>query len=85
MSQIIHLSQARPKAMLERLKRLTGLEFETFPESLLDAGPVTGGDPAGQCGDEPDYPSGGQKKAGPEGRRQAHGQQTRQEPGRHRV
>ncbi|MDF1822470.1 MAG: hypothetical protein P1U64_12885 [Alcanivoracaceae bacterium] len=45
MSQIIHMAQARPDAMLTRLKRLTGLDFDQVPESLLPAGPVTGGQP----------------------------------------
>lgn len=35
MGKVISLHKAAPRAALERLNRLTGLDFERIPESLL--------------------------------------------------
>lgn len=35
MGQIIHLAEVAPQTALERINRLTGLEFSRWPESLL--------------------------------------------------
>ncbi|KGD63675.1 hypothetical protein Y5S_03098 [Alcanivorax nanhaiticus] len=42
MSKILTLSKLRPDTALENLNRLTGLDFQQWPESLLDA-PVSCG------------------------------------------
>lgn len=36
MGQIIKIKDAVPESALERLNRLTGLEFDQWPESILD-------------------------------------------------
>ena len=36
MGKVIKVKDAAPQAALERLNRLTGLEFDQWPESLLD-------------------------------------------------
>jgi len=36
MSKILRLRKLRPKAALENLNRLTGLDFQTLPESLVN-------------------------------------------------
>lgn len=38
MAKVVSLKERRPKQALERLNRLTGLDFRHWPESLLDAG-----------------------------------------------
>lgn len=35
MAEVIALKRRRPEAALERLNRLTGLDFSEWPESLL--------------------------------------------------
>lgn len=40
MSRILKLSTLRPDEALENLNRLTGLDFQHWPESLLE-GPVS--------------------------------------------
>lgn len=35
MGQVISMAQAAPNAALEQINRLTGLEFDCWPESLL--------------------------------------------------
>jgi hypothetical protein len=35
MGQIIHIADVAPQTALERINRLTGLEFSQWPESLL--------------------------------------------------
>lgn len=35
MGKVISLHKAAPRAALERLNRLTGLEFDRLPESLV--------------------------------------------------
>ncbi|MBQ0752646.1 MAG: hypothetical protein KBT87_08940 [Gammaproteobacteria bacterium] len=37
MGQIIQLAEVAPKTALERINRLTGLDFDRCPESLLCA------------------------------------------------
>lgn len=34
-AKVIDFNQAKPEGKLERLNRLTGLDFEAYPESLL--------------------------------------------------
>ena len=34
-SKVIDFNQVKPEGKLERLNRLTGLDFEAYPESLL--------------------------------------------------
>ena len=36
--KVIHLYQRDPKEALERLNRITGLRFSSWPQSLVDAG-----------------------------------------------
>lgn len=36
MGQVIPLHRAAPESAVERLNRLTGLDFSEYPESLLD-------------------------------------------------
>lgn len=36
MSKILKLRKLRPKATLENLNRLTGLDFQSLPESLVN-------------------------------------------------
>lgn len=36
MGKVISLHKAAPRAALERLNRLTGLEFDRLPESLVN-------------------------------------------------
>lgn len=43
MGKVITISAHAPEKALEQLRRLTGLDFESHPESLLDA-PVSNGD-----------------------------------------
>ena len=38
MSKILRLQKLRPKTALENLNRLTGLDFQDWPESLLECG-----------------------------------------------
>ena len=41
-NKVVHIYQVRPELALEHLKRTTGLEFDTVPESLVhDREPVT--------------------------------------------
>lgn len=37
MATVINFDQRRPDTALERLNRQTGLDFQDWPESLLDA------------------------------------------------
>lgn len=46
MGKVITLQEKEPEAALEGLKRLTGLDFHSWPASLLEEGPVHGGAPA---------------------------------------
>jgi len=34
-NKVVHIYQVRPELALEHLKRTTGLEFDTVPESLV--------------------------------------------------
>lgn len=36
-SKVVHLYQVRPELALEHLKRATGLDFESMPQSLVNA------------------------------------------------
>ena len=36
MSKILRLQKLRPKTALENLNRLTGLDFQSLPESLVN-------------------------------------------------
>lgn len=47
MGKVISLDRHRREAALERLNRLTGLEFERWPESLAPTGPGQSRDEAG--------------------------------------
>lgn len=38
MSKVIRIEKRRPDTALENLNRLTGLDFESWPESLLATG-----------------------------------------------
>ncbi|MFP1684096.1 hypothetical protein ACLD0W_16405 [Alloalcanivorax sp. C16-1] len=38
MSRIIRMEQRCPEAALDNLNRLTGLDFQSWPESLLEIG-----------------------------------------------
>lgn len=38
MSKILRIEKRHPKTALENLNRLTGLEFEHWPESILECG-----------------------------------------------
>ena len=42
MGNVIAINSKRPTQSLEHLNRLTGLDFDAWPESLLNA-PVSGG------------------------------------------
>ena len=43
MGRVINIEEKAPEQALEQLRRLTGLDFSHYPESLLHA-PVTNGD-----------------------------------------
>ncbi|WP_111658207.1 hypothetical protein [Isoalcanivorax indicus] len=45
MGKVITLHEKAPDAALERLQRLTGLDFHSWPASILEHGPVEGGAP----------------------------------------
>lgn len=52
-NKVVHIYQVRPELALEHLKRTTGLEFDTVPESLVhDREPVPHSQ-AGDCDPEP--------------------------------
>lgn len=38
MSKVIRIEKRHPETALENLNRLTGLDFQDWPESLLDVG-----------------------------------------------
>ena len=42
MSKILTLHKHRPETALKNLNRLTGLDFQSWPESLIDNGDPTG-------------------------------------------
>ncbi|MEY1663126.1 hypothetical protein [Isoalcanivorax beigongshangi] len=41
MAKVIRIEQAAPEQALEHLRRLTGLAFSSFPESLVNPAPPT--------------------------------------------
>ena len=41
MSKILTLHKRRPETALKNLNRLTGLDFQSWPESLIDKGEST--------------------------------------------
>ncbi|MEQ3637847.1 hypothetical protein [Alcanivorax sp.] len=41
MSKILTLHKKRPNTALKNLNRLTGLDFQRWPESLMDSGTTT--------------------------------------------
>ena len=41
MSKILTLHKHRPETALQNLNRLTGLDFQSWPESLIDNGDAT--------------------------------------------
>ncbi|MBF5055605.1 hypothetical protein Y5W_00899 [Alcanivorax sp. 521-1] len=55
MSKIIRVEKRHPETALENLNRLTGLDFQAWPESLLE----TGEDVVADNLDDPSRPEGG--------------------------
>ena len=41
MSKVIRIEKRHPEAARENLNRLTGLDFQSWPESLIDNGDAT--------------------------------------------
>ena len=41
MSKVIRIEKRHPETALENLNRLTGLDFQSWPESLIDNGDAT--------------------------------------------
>ncbi len=59
MSQVIQLHKFAPDAAIDGLNRITGLDFDQYPESLLDQ---TDTDEIEEIGDA-DYPLPGEQQA----------------------
>ncbi len=66
MSKVIRIEKRHPETALENLNRLTGLDFQDWPESLLDCG-----DDIAVDNHQRDYPKRRGERATPP-RRRAH-------------